>query len=121
MKAAVITRSGPPEVVEVRDIAKPVPQSNELLVRVHSSTICAADYRIRSLPRIVGLLMGFGKGKVLGMEYSGTVEAVGAAVTRFSVGDEVFGGTGFKFGTHAEYVCVPETRPEIKPVNMTPE
>ena len=112
MKAAVYRRG----VVQVEDVEKPVPKDNEVLVRIHAATICAADYRLKSLP-FIGLI----KGKILGMELAGTVESVGQAVTRFRPGDQVFGGTGFKFGTHAEYVCVLETRVEMKPVNMTLE
>jgi len=112
MKAAVYRRG----VIQVEDVAKPVPRDNEVLVRIHAATICAADYRLKSLP-FIGLM----KGKILGMELAGTVESVGQAVTRFRSGDQVFGGTGFKFGTHAEYVCVLESRLEMKPVNMTLE
>jgi NADPH:quinone reductase-like Zn-dependent oxidoreductase len=112
MKAAVYRRG----VVQVEDVEKPVPKDNEVLVRIHAATICAADYRLKSLP-FIGLI----KGKILGMELAGTVESVGQAVTRFRPGDQIFGGTGFKFGTHAEYVCVLETRMEMKPVNMTLE
>ena len=112
MKAAVYRRG----VVQVEDVEKPVPKDNEVLVRIHAATICAADYRLKSLP-FIGLI----KGKILGMELAGTVESVGQAVTRFRPGDQIFGGTGFKFGTHAEYVCVLESRLEMKPVNMTLE
>jgi len=112
MKAAVYRRG----VVQVEDVEKPVPKDNEVLVRIHAATICAADYRLKSLP-FIGLM----KGKILGMELAGIVESVGQAVTRFRPGDQIFGGTGFKFGTHAEYVCVLETRMEMKPVNMTLE
>ena len=112
MKAAVYRRG----VVQVEDVEKPVPKDNEVLVRIHAATICAADYRLKSLP-FIGLM----KGKILGMELAGTVESVGQAVTRFRPGDQIFGGTGFKFGTHAEYVCVLESRLEMKPVNMTLE
>jgi len=110
MKAAVYRRG----VVQIEDVEKPVPKDNEVLVRVHSATICAADYRLKNLPFI-----GLTKGKTLGMELAGTVESVGQAVTRFRPGDQVFGGTGFKFGTHAEYVCALESRVQMKPVNMT--
>jgi len=112
MKAAVYRRG----VVQVEDVEKPVPKDNEVLVRIHAATICAADYRLKSLP-FIGLM----KGKILGIELAGTVESVGQAVTRFRPGDQIFGGTGFKFGTHAEYVCVLESRLEMKPVNMTLE
>ena len=118
MKAAVYTGKG---AVQVQDVEKPVPADNEVLVRIHATTICAADYRVKSFPPVVGWLIGLRKGKILGMELSGTVESVGPAVTRFRPGDQVFGGTGFKLGTHAEYACTLESRLEMNPVNMTLE
>ena len=117
MKAAVYSGGD----VQIQDVKKPVPKDNEVLVRIHASTICAADYRLKNFPRIFAMLIGLRKGKILGMELSGTVESVGQAVTRFRPGDQVFGGTGFKLGTHAEYACPLESRLEMKPVNMTLE
>jgi NADPH:quinone reductase-like Zn-dependent oxidoreductase len=117
MKAAVY-RSG---VVQIEDVEKPVSKDNEVLVRIHASTICAADYRLKNFPRVFGMIIGVRNGKILGMELSGTVESVGKAVTRFRPGDQVFGGTGFKLGTHAEYACALESRLEMKPANMTLE
>jgi len=123
MKAAVYHRYGPPEVVRIEEIEKPVPRDNEVLVRVRATTVCAADWRLRSAnPFFIRLFMGptRPKVKVLGMEFSGTVESVGRAVTRFRAGDEIFGGRGFNFGGHAEYVCVPEDGTlRLKPANMT--
>ena len=121
MKAAVCNRCGPPDVIHIKDVEKPVPADHEVLVRVHATTICAADYKVRGFPFVVGWVMGIRNGKILGMEFSGTVESVGQAVTRFRAGDQVFGGTGFKLGAHAEYACVLESRLEMKPVNMTLE
>ena len=117
MKAAVC-RSGD---VQIEDVEKPVPKDNEVLVRTHAATICAADYRLKSFPLVLAWIIGLRKGKILGMELAGTVESVGQAVTRFRPGDQVFGGTGFKLGTHAEYACAPESQLELKPVNMTLE
>ena len=117
MRAAVYSRGD----IQVQDVKKPVPKDNEVLVRIRASTICAADYRLKNFPRIFGWVIGVRKGKILGMELSGTVESVGQAVTRFRPGDQVFGGTGFKLGTHAEYACALESRLEIKPANMTLE
>ena len=109
MKAAVSSRN----TVQIKDVDKPIPQDHEVLVRVHATTVCAADYRLRRMPFILG------KGKILGMEMAGTVESVGTAVTRFRAGDQVFGGTRrFKFGGHAEYACALEDRLEMKPANM---
>jgi NADPH:quinone reductase-like Zn-dependent oxidoreductase len=124
MKAAVYHRYGPPEVLEIEDVPKPVPKDNEVLVRVHATSVCAADWRLRKAdPFFIRFMMGFGrptKVNILGMEFAGTVESVGQSVTKFRAGDEVFGGNGFKFGGYAEYVCVPESGTLAqKPVNMT--
>jgi NADPH:quinone reductase-like Zn-dependent oxidoreductase len=124
MKAAVYHRYGPPEVLEIEDVPKPVPKDNEVLVRVHATSVCAADWRLRKAdPFFIRLMMGLRrptKVNILGMEFAGTVESVGQAVTKFRAGDLVFGGAGFKFGGYAEYICVSESGTLAeKPVNMT--
>jgi len=124
MKAAVYRRYGPPEVVQIADVQKPVPKDNQVLVRIHATTVSAADWRMRrAIPFIVRFMTGLWAPKkiqILGMEFAGKVESVGKAVTRFGEGEQVFGSTGFKFGTHAEYVCLNEDALlAIKPVNMT--
>lgn len=88
----------------------PVPRENEVLVRVHASTVCYADRMIRSGPLVVRLMNGFRRPRtgVLGAELSGTVAAVGKRVTRFAAGDQVFASRGGKFGGHAEFACVAE-------------
>ena len=123
MRAAVYHRYGPPEAVRIQDVPRPVPKDNEVLVRVRASTVCAADWRCRKAdPYVVRIMNGLFKPKkmpILGMEFSGTVESVGKSVTRFRHGDEVFGGTGFKLGCHAEYVCVEEDKGvAVKPSNI---
>jgi len=110
VKAAVVTRYGPPEVVEVRDIPPPQPRAGELTIRVHASTVTAADWRMRSgvVPRGFGLLVRLALGwrgprqAVLGGAMAGEVLALGEGVTRFSVGDRVFAMTGVRMGGHAE-------------------
>ena len=124
MKAAVYARYGAPDVLEIKDVEKPVPGDNEVLIRIHATTVCTADWRMRRAdPFLVRFMIGLWRPKkihILGMEFAGIVESVGNAVTRFDVGDEVFGGTGFKFGAHAEYTCLPEHADlAIKPLNMT--
>lgn len=109
MKAAVTTRYGPPEVVEIRDVPRPTPGDNEVLVRVHASSVCFGDRIFRSGPLLIQLLTGFRpKHSILGVDLAGTVEAVGKAVTRFAPGDDVYGARGDKFAAHAEFVCVAE-------------
>ena len=116
MKAFTYDRYGPPEVLKLRDVPKPVPGDHEVLVRVRATTVTAGDWRVRSLdvPRGFGLLarlaMGFSRPRqpILGTELSGEIEAIGKAVTRFQVGDPVFGFTGMRMGCHAEYRCLPE-------------
>ncbi|WP_374625985.1 alcohol dehydrogenase catalytic domain-containing protein, partial [Devosia sp.] len=117
MRAAVFDRFGGPEVVRLAEIAVPQPGPRDIRIRVAASTVSAADHRMRArdLPRGLGLLalpvVGLlrPRRRVLGMDFAGTVEAVGAAVTRFEPGDEVVGMTGSAFGGHAEYVVLPET------------
>jgi NADPH:quinone reductase-like Zn-dependent oxidoreductase len=116
MKAIVCRRFGPPEVLELTELPKPVPKDREVLVRVRATTVSAADWRARSriLPKGFGLLagafLGFTRPRhpILGTELAGEVEAVGKSVSRFAVGDPVFAFPGIGFGCYAEYRCVPE-------------
>jgi NADPH:quinone reductase-like Zn-dependent oxidoreductase len=124
MKAAFYSSYGTPDVIHIRDVEKPIPQDHEVLVRVHASTVTPADWRFRKAdPSFVRLMNGLWRPKkvhILGMEFAGTVESVGQAVTRFAKGDAVFGATGFRFGAHAGYVCVSEdSQLAAKPDKMT--
>jgi NADPH:quinone reductase-like Zn-dependent oxidoreductase len=109
-------------VLELTDIPAPVPADDEVLVRIHSSSVCFGDWVIRSGAMMVRLLNGLTKPRILvmGTDLAGTVESVGQRVTRFAPGDHVFGSRGDKFGAHAEFACVAETGfLAHKPVNMT--
>jgi NADPH:quinone reductase-like Zn-dependent oxidoreductase len=117
MKAAVCRHVG---TIEITDIGKPIPSDDEVLVRVHATTICAADYRLRKLPYWLGRMFGHWhpqRHTVFGMELAGTVDSVGKGVTRFRVGDEVF-GLSPKLRAHAEFVCLKERALETKPAGM---
>ena len=124
MKAAVVTRYGPPEVFEIRDVPAPVPQDDEVLVRVQASTVCYGDRIVRRGPLVVRLLQGLRRPRttILGCDLAGTVLAVGRKVTRFAPGDQVFGSRGEKFGGYAELACVAEDGfLAMKPANVTLE
>jgi len=109
MRAAVMTRYGGPEVIEVRDVPTPAPAEREVLVRVRASSVCYGDRMIRSGPLFMRLLTGFRpRHPILGVDLAGTVEAVGSRVTRFAPGDAVFGARGDRFAAHAELTCVAE-------------
>ncbi|HET9268991.1 MAG TPA: NAD(P)-dependent alcohol dehydrogenase [Vicinamibacterales bacterium] len=123
MKAAVVTRYGGPEVLEIRDVPAPVPHDNEVLVRVHASSVCYGDRIVRSGPFLLRLLNGGWrrpKAEILGGDLAGTVVAVGKDVRRFAPGDQVFGSRGEKFGAYAEFACVAEDGYlALKPHNVT--
>src|SRR6185369_6145229 len=121
VRAAVTTRFGPPEVVEVREVPAPTPADNEVLVRVRASSVCFGDRMLRSGPFLIRLLAGFRPRRtILGVDLAGTVEAVGSEVTRFAPGDEVYGARGDKFAAHAEFACVAENGLLArKPATMT--
>jgi len=117
VKAAVYHRYGPPDVVAIEEVPKPVPARDEVLVKVRATTVSSGDWRLRSatVPRGFGLLVRLAAGitgprkGVLGTELAGDVEAVGAGVTRFDVGDRVFALTGAGLGAHAEYRSIRES------------
>jgi NADPH:quinone reductase-like Zn-dependent oxidoreductase len=121
VRAVVHDRYGPPEVLRVEELERPVPGDDEILVRVHATTVNRTDcHRRRADPFLWRLLLGLRRPKqrVLGMEFAGVVEAVGSAVDDFTVGDEVFGLKAF--GAHAELVCIPARKLVAhKPGNVT--
>jgi len=129
MKAIVASKFGGPDVLHLQEVEKPAPKANEILVKVHATTVTVGDIRMRSLnvPPLFWLpariTLGFTKPKhpIYGMELAGEVEAIGKAVTRFKVGDPVFASTlAENFGAHAEYKCLPEDGLVFpKPHNMS--
>src|SRR5512134_448182 len=110
MRAAVHTRYGPPDVVRITEVDRPVPGRGEVLVRVHATTVNRTDCGFRAAsPWIVRFFSGISKPKVtiLGCEFAGVVEGLGAGVTAFEPGDRVFGFSEDRFGAHAEYLTMP--------------
>jgi NADPH:quinone reductase-like Zn-dependent oxidoreductase len=136
MKAVICTKYGPPEVLQIKEVETPLPKDNEVLIKVHATTVHIGDTKVRRLEPGLGpvkdfffkpmmrIMLGF-KGprkKILGMELAGDIEAVGKGVTMFTIGDPVFASTEFRMGAYAQYCCIPEDGIlAIKPTNMTYE
>ncbi|WP_440970049.1 NAD(P)-dependent alcohol dehydrogenase [Peribacillus frigoritolerans] len=130
MKAMVCTKYGSPDVLELKEVVKPTPKDNEIMVKVHAATVASGDVRVRSfnspfllwLPMRMFLGLRKPRKPILGVELSGEIEDTGRNVTKFKKGDQIFAMTGMNFGAHAEYTCLPEDGPiAMKPANMTYE
>jgi NADPH:quinone reductase-like Zn-dependent oxidoreductase len=136
VKAIVWTKYGPPDVLQLKEVEKPTPKEDEVLIRIYATTVTAGDCELRSLklPIFIGLpiriWIGLRKPRrntIPGTELAGEIEAVGKDVKLFKQGDQVFGSAGMGFGANAEYICLPERPGEmeggvaIKPANMTYE
>ena len=125
MKAVLSTKSGSPEVLQYKEINKPQPKADEILIKVHYASVTRGDTKVRKFNRafltVVGLLAGFKPMKIPGVEYAGVIEEVGTQVTSFSKGEAICGTTtGLSFGANAEYVCVPE-KPKMCVIAKKPE
>jgi NADPH:quinone reductase-like Zn-dependent oxidoreductase len=123
MRAVVQDRYGPPDVLRIEEVPRPVPGPGEVLIRVRASTVSQTDTHIRAASIVIWRLL-FGwrrpRHRTLGVDLAGVIEAVGPGVREFTVGDEVFGMVGWRAGAHAEYVCLPETGSIAKkPANLT--
>ncbi len=130
MKAISWTKYGPPEALKLQEFEKPYPKNNEVLIKIHASTVTAGDCRLRAFKVPMGFWLptrlAFGLTKprnpIIGMDMSGEVESAGKDVKLFKKGDKVYGTTGMKLGANAEYICLPEKSALVtKPDNITHE
>ncbi|MFG0214878.1 NAD(P)-dependent alcohol dehydrogenase [Brevibacillus porteri] len=130
MRAVVCTKYGSPDVLELREVEKPIPKDYEILIKVHATTVTSGDCRIRAFQSPfflwipMRLVLGLTKPRnpILGVELSGEVEVIGKHVTRFKKGDQVYALSGMRCGAHAEYICLHENAiVGLKPTNVTHE
>jgi len=125
MKAIELTKYGAPEFLQMIEVEKPSPKDNEILIKIHATSVSSGDARMRRAdPFIIRLIFGFKRPRkpVLGVVVAGEIEAIGKSVSRYKTGDKVFGSSGMSFGAHAEYVSVPEDAVlALKPGNMSYE
>ena len=132
MKAVLHTHYGSPDLLEFREVDKPTPKANEVLIAIHATTVSTGDCNVRnftfvtkSMRPIAKLMFGIGKPwkeRILGTELAGEVEGAGQDVTRFKTGDRVVASTGMAGGGHAQYACIPEASAVvIKPDSLTCE
>lgn len=130
MRAVVCTRYGPPEVLQLKDVPKPIPRAGEVCIKIFATAVTASDSIVRSFnvpPRLklpMGAVLGFGKPRnpILGLVLAGEVESLGGKVSRFKPGNPVYAFTAFRFGAYAEYKCLPEKAIlGLKPSNVTYE
>ena len=123
MKAIVFKEYGSPEVLQLKDIEKPIPKHNEILINIKATAVNSGEIRLRKAdPFAVRLFFGLFKPKkiILGCVFSGEIESIGSAVQRFKIGDEVFGHTDMSFGTYAAYKCFPENGSiALKPASIS--